>query len=85
MFITLLVSFIIKKYYHFVITVVYMILTALYVTRNFWLSIAWWAYLLVVGILLIVFATKNEQLKKENKSFIILLKELNEKLKINFQ
>ncbi len=85
MFITLLVSFIIKKYYHFVITVVYMILTALYVTRDFWLSIAWWAYLLVVGILLIVFATKNEQLKKDNKSFIILLKELNEKLKIKFQ
>ena len=84
MFIILLISFVIKKYYHFIISFMFMILTAIYITRNFWLSIEWWAYLLIVGILLIIFATKNEQLKNQNKNFIIAIKELNEKLKNKF-
>lgn len=78
MVVLLFISFIIKKYYHFIITTIFMIITAIYVTRNFWLNIAWWMYLLIVGILLIVFATKNEQLKKENKNFI---KEINHKIR----
>lgn len=78
MVVLLFISFIIKKYYHFIITTIFMIITAIYVTRNFWLNIAWWMYLLIVGILLIVFATKNEQLKKENKNFI---KEINNKIR----
>lgn len=82
---TLLVSFIKKKYYNFVITLIYMILTAIYVTRNIWFSIAWWAYLLIVGIILILFATKNEQLKKENKNFSILLNEISKKFKDRFE
>ena len=40
------------------------LLTALYMTRDFWLSIGWWAILLVLGILLIVFAATNEKRKK---------------------
>ena len=81
LFAVLIISYIIKKYYSFVITASYMIVTAIYLTRDFWFNIAWWAYLLVVGVLLIIFATKNEQLKKQNKSIIIALKEINEKFK----
>ena len=32
----------------------------LYITKGFWLSIAWWIYLLVAGIGLMGFAAYNE-------------------------
>lgn len=85
LFIVLIISYIIKNYYSFVITASFMIVTAIYLTRDFWFNIAWWAYLLIAGILLIVFATKNEQLKKQNKSFLIVIKEFNEKIKNKFK
>lgn len=36
-------------------------LMAIYLTRSFWLSIAWWVYLLVVGIICIVVAIVKEK------------------------
>ena len=81
LFIALIISYIIKNYYSFVVTASFMIVTAIYLTRELWFSIAWWAYLLIAGVLLILFATKNEQLKKQNKTFMIAIKELNEKWK----
>jgi hypothetical protein len=36
-------------------------LLVLYITRTFWLSIAWWVYLFVAGIVLIVLAIKKEK------------------------
>lgn len=38
-----------------------LILVALYMTKEFWLSISWWVYLLAAGIGLIVFAAVNEK------------------------
>lgn len=42
-----------------------LILVALYMTKDFWLSISWWVYLLAAGIGLIVFAAVNERRKKK--------------------
>ncbi len=32
----------------------------MYITKDFWLSIAWWVYLLAAGIILIAYAGWNE-------------------------
>ncbi len=37
---------------------------ALYMTKDFWLSLSWWIYLMAAGIGLIVFAALNEMKKK---------------------
>ena len=36
------------------------------VTSSFWLSIPWWLYILIIGIILILFAISNER-RKNNK------------------
>ena len=36
-------------------------LLALYLTREFWLSIEWWVYLFVAGIVLVTIAVKKEK------------------------
>ena len=55
-----------KKWFCFATTV--LLVLAIYMTRHFWASIAWWAYLLIVGILLIVIAAWNERLKQKGTS-----------------
>lgn len=42
----------------------FVIAAALYMTKGFWLSIAWWVYLLVAGLGLILFAAVSEKRKK---------------------
>ncbi len=42
-----------------------LILVALYMTKEFWLSISWWVYLLAAGMGLIVFAAVSEKRKRE--------------------
>lgn len=42
-----------------------LVAVALYMTKDFWLSISWWVYLLTAGIGLIVFAAVNESKRKE--------------------
>lgn len=43
-----------------VISTIALILIGLYVTRDFWTSIAWWVYMFVAGIVLILLAIKKE-------------------------
>ena len=38
-----------------------LILIVLYLTRTFWLSIAWWVYLFAAGVGLILYAIKREK------------------------
>ena len=44
-----------------VLASVILLLLVLYITRSFWFSIAWWVYLLIAGIALVVIAVKKEQ------------------------
>lgn len=48
-----------KKYA--IASTVTLVLMALYITRAFWLSIAWWVYLFVAGLGLILLAIKKER------------------------
>jgi len=52
----------------FVITTLGIIINVLALTREFWFSIPWWIYLLLIGTILIGFAIKNES--NENKEKI---------------
>ena len=58
----------VKKYGVIFITSLFTILgNAILLTRKFWFSVPWWIYLLLVGGILIAFATKNEsESKKKN-------------------
>lgn len=38
-----------------------LILIALYITRSFWLNIAWWVYLFAAGVVMVGFAVKKER------------------------
>lgn len=64
----LIISFMIKRKKWFVFSTVESIVLTLYLTRNFWLSIAWWVYLLVVGLLMISIGATNEYLKMKNEN-----------------
>lgn len=51
-----------------------LIVLVVYITRDFWLSIAWWVYLLTAGIVFISFAGINEYCKVTGKENLILKK-----------
>jgi len=59
----------------FITSTIALIINALFLTRMFWASIPWWGYLLLIGIVLIGFAIRNES--KENKG----LKDVGSKIK----
>jgi len=52
----------------FVMSALTLIILAIYMSRSFWLSIAWWVYLLVAGLALIVLAAVNEASKQNGSS-----------------
>ena len=58
----------IKKYGAiFIVSIMAILLNAILLTREFWLSIPWWIYLLLIGGILIGFAIKNESDDKKEK------------------
>lgn len=61
----LLFSFCVKKKKWFVLSVSVLATTALFMSRSFWASLAWWVYLLAAGLLLIAIGAANE-LKKQS-------------------
>ena len=46
----------------FIVSILAILVNAILLTREFWLSIPWWIYLLLVGGILIGFAIKNNML-----------------------
>lgn len=71
-----------KKYgATFLAAIAAILVNAFALTREFWLSIPWWIYLLVIGGILVGFAVKNEA--NENKKKISvgsILKEIKDKV-----
>ncbi len=51
----------------FVCTMISVIVNILLLTRSLWFSMPWWVYLLIVGILLISFAMRNERNEQKKK------------------
>ena len=85
-FVLFLVAILVLSYFKkygaaFIATLTSIIVNAFVLTREFWFSIPWWIYLLVVGALLIAFAIKNESDEKKGKKKITsAIKDLKEKI-----
>lgn len=58
----------------FITCLIFILFNALILTREFWLSIPWWIYVLVTGIILVLFASRNENKTNETKSKLDELK-----------
>lgn len=65
----------------FIVTACGTFLNLIYLTREFWLSIPWWGYLVVVGGILLFFAARNEFKEKKD---VTPIKENIEKFKNYF-
>ena len=50
----------------FLTSIIFILINVFLLTRMFWLSIPWWIYILIIGFILIGFATRNE-IKESNK------------------
>ena len=65
LFVSLLIGMIIISYKKkiesaFLVSIIFIIINGFLLTREFWFSLPWWIYLLVIGFILILFATNNE-------------------------
>lgn len=71
-YVSLLIALIIIGYTYkygpiFLTSLIFVILNAIILTREFWLSIPWWIYVLGIGIILVTFAIRNEAHNNESK------------------
>ena len=73
-----IVSYCIKLGPVFLVSIISILINILILTREFWLTIPWWIYVLIIGIILIGFAVYNEINAKKNKNNVI--KELSKKI-----
>jgi predicted membrane protein len=66
--IMLMIAFGIKSKRWFTLSTAVLVFLGIYMSREFWLNLAWWIYLLAVGLSLIIFAAINEKQKQRGKS-----------------
>ena len=57
-------SFVLKLKRIFVLSTITLAALGIYLSREFWLNLAWWIYLLSAGVALISFAIANETMRK---------------------
>ena len=74
----IIVSYAIKLGPVFLVSSVSIILNVFVLTREFWLAIPWWIYVLIIGIILISFAVYNEINANKRKNNVI--KEISKKI-----
>ncbi|MFZ2539585.1 MAG: hypothetical protein WAX04_11875 [Oscillospiraceae bacterium] len=63
-------AFFMKRKTWFLLSSNTLTILAVYMTRNFWMSLAWWIYLLATGVILISIAATNETFKQKGQSGI---------------
>ena len=51
-------------------SLIFILLNVFMLTKEFWISLPWWIYLLVIGAILIVFAMRNEISNKKTNNLI---------------
>lgn len=79
--IMVIVSYIKKYGAIFMVSIFAILLNTFALTREFWFSVPWWAYLLTIGAVLIGFAIKNEiSDKKTEINALNLLKRIKERV-----
>ena len=83
-FVLTMVGYYIKDEAMFMVSLIALVINALDLTREFWLAIPWWIYLLIIGGLLIMSAIINEinQTRTDNK---ITIKNIVNNIKKNFK
>ena len=59
----------------FLCSLVFIILNVFALTKEFWFSLPWWIYLLIIGIILIIFAIRNEMKDKLSESSLSKIKD----------
>ena len=65
----------------FMVSIFAILINIFILTRQFWFSVPWWVYLLVVGAILISFAIRNEVKEKKDKSKVgAILKNIKDKV-----
>ncbi len=62
----LIYSFFTKRKAWFLLAAISLVVQGIYASRAFWLSIAWWVYILAVGVIFIAVAAWNEYNKRNN-------------------
>lgn len=60
----LIFSFTVKKKKWFLLSVAVIVISALFMSKDFWTSLAWWVYLLAAGLILIAIGAANEMKKQ---------------------
>lgn len=71
----LVYSFYAKKKAWLLLALITLVVQGIYASREFWKSIAWWVYILIVGVIFIALAAKNEYNKrnvKEKEKHVLL-------------
>lgn len=63
-----IISYLLKYGPIFIVSLIAILLNVFILTRVFWLNIPWWIYILIIGIVLVVFAIRNETKEKNNVS-----------------
>ncbi len=79
LYVTLLIGLLIIGYTSklgpiFLVSIIFILLNALILTREFWLSLPWWIYVLLIGIILVLFAMRNEARNNKAKENIEKIK-----------
>ncbi len=55
----------------FIVSLIFIVINAILLTKEFWLSLPWWLYVLIIGFILISFAIINEIKDKRNSGLIV--------------
>ena len=66
---------------YFLTSLIFIVFNFFSLTQEFWLSLAWWVYVLFAGLILIAFGVFNEMNEKKEQSKK-LIEDLNNKLDI---
>lgn len=65
LFLVSLVSFVMKWHHYLYEALIIMVINIIYLTAEFWAQIPWYFYILVIGMILIIFAMFDEKLKQK--------------------
>ena len=66
MLFVVIISYILKYGPIFLVSLIAILLNIFILTRVFWFNIPWWIYILVIGVILVLFAIRNETKEKNS-------------------
>ena len=69
-----IISYMLKHGPIFLVSLVFVVINVIRLTMDFWLSIPWWIYILVIGSILVFFAMHNEMKEQKEEKLIDKLK-----------